>query len=361
MAVAWIGNREASLQDAAGEAAKLLQSSRCPVFSFDTDVHGTRAAIALAERIGAAYDHVDGAALAHETALLTDRGSTTVAPGEARRRADVVVIVGELPEAHRRLLLEFAVTGPDLPAAAERAFFSVGNIAPALDGKRKVTPLTCEGHGLAATLAGLRAQCAGRQVTAPVKNFDRFAAALAKARYPVFLYSGHSADALALEMLQGLISDLNASGRAAGLLLPASESGWGAALASGWMTGFPPRTGFSRGFPEFDPWRFDVARMIADGEADCHLWISGDPERPPPKARNGLPLIVCARTDGPAAGAAVTVGIGQAGLDHDGVVYSAQVGTLIAAVARTRSERSAAADILRAIATAIPAGAVLPC
>ena len=100
MAVAWIGNREVLVERAAEHAAALLHSSRCPVFSFDTDVHGTRAAIALAERIGAAYDHIDGAAVARETALFTDRGGMTIAPGEARRRADVVVIVGEMPEAH---------------------------------------------------------------------------------------------------------------------------------------------------------------------------------------------------------------------------------------------------------------------
>ena len=53
MAVAWIGNRETLVERAAEHAAELLRSSRCPVFSFDTDIHGTRAAIALAERVGA--------------------------------------------------------------------------------------------------------------------------------------------------------------------------------------------------------------------------------------------------------------------------------------------------------------------
>ena len=62
MAVAWIGNRETLVERAAAHAAALLGSSRCPVFSLDTDIHGTRAAIALAERVGAAYDHADGAA-----------------------------------------------------------------------------------------------------------------------------------------------------------------------------------------------------------------------------------------------------------------------------------------------------------
>ena len=107
-----------------------------------------------------------------------------------------------------------------------------------------------------------------------VSNFDRFAASLAAARFPVFLFSGHGADELALEMLQGLITDLNRKSRASGLHLPASESGWGSTLASTWMTGFPMRTGFARGMPEFDPWRFDVARMLAAGR---QMFISALP------------------------------------------------------------------------------------
>lgn len=359
MAVAWIGNREAQLQRAAGEAAKLLQSSRCPVFSFDTDVHGTRAAVALAERVGAAYDHLEGAVLARETALFTDRGGMVVSPGETRRRADLVVIVGDLPEAHCRFLLELAVTESDQPAAGQRSFFSAGTKTPPLDGKRSATQLTCGEAGLAATLAALRALCAGRRVSAPVANFDLFAKALAEARFPVFLFSGHAADTLALEMLQGLIGDLNATGRASGLHLAASESGWGSALASTWMTGFPPRTGFSRGFPEYDPWRFDVARMIAAGEADCHLWISGSAERPPP--HEDMPLIALAKTSRPITGAAVTIRIGEAGVDHDGIGYSGRIGTLTALAARSPTDLPSAAAILRAIAEEVPAGAMPPC
>ena len=74
MAVAWIGNRETLVEHAAEHAAALLRSSRCPVFSFDTDVHGTRAAVALAERVGAAYDHIDGAALAPRDGAVHRQG-----------------------------------------------------------------------------------------------------------------------------------------------------------------------------------------------------------------------------------------------------------------------------------------------
>lgn len=363
MAVAWIGNREMPLERAAEQAASLLSSSRCPVITFDTDIHGTRAAIALAERIGAAYDHLDGAALAREAALFTDKGGMFAAPGEVRRRADVVVVVGELPEVHHGFVAELAETVPDLSPGNARQFFVIGNSETPtlpLGDTREATLLSCGEMGVTATLAVLRAQCAGRQVAAPAENFDAFAKALAEARFPVFLFSGHATDGLAIEMLQGLIADLNRKSRASALHLPVSENGWGAVLASTWMTGFPQRTGFARGLPEFDPWRFDVARMIAAGEADCHLWISTTDGWAPPES-SGVPLIVLTKASESVAGAEVTIAIGEAGVDHDAVAYSARTGSLRSIAARSASELPSAAAVLRMIADHVSSEAALPC
>ena len=361
MAVAWIGSRETPLERAVEHAAALLQSSRCPVFTFDTDIHGTRAAIALAERVGASYDHAGGAELARETALFTDRGGMFVAPGEVRRRADIVVIVGELPEIHRRVAADLADTLPDLAAGKARDFFLIGDgrtRAPPL-GQHKAIRLSCGKAGLAGILAAIRAQCAGRQVAAPVGNFARFKEVLEGARFPVFLFSGQS-DGLALEMLQGLLADLNRTARASALFLPASEEGWGSTLASTWMTGFPLRTGFARGYPEFDPWRFQAVRQLAAGEADLHLWISANGKAPPAAAR-GARLLALAKTSRPVAGAEITLAIGKAGLDHDAVSFAGRIGSLSFVPAEQASQLPSAATILRSIAERIPAGATPPC
>ncbi|PAQ04941.1 tungsten formylmethanofuran dehydrogenase [Mesorhizobium temperatum] len=363
MAVAWIGNRETLVERAAAHAAALLGSSRCPVFSLDTDIHGTRAAIALAERVGAAYDHADSAAVSRETALFTDKGAMTVAPGEARRRADVVVIVGELPQIHHQFVSELSATVPDLSAKNQREIFLVGSngaSAPPLNNGRTATLLSCGEASLGATLAALRAQWKGRQTSQPVSNFDDFTKALEAAHFPVFLFSGDATEGLALEMLQGLITDLNRKSRASGLHLPASENGWGSALASTWMTGFPLRTGFARGVPEFDPWRYDVARMIADGEADLHLRISSSIVQPQ-KKKNRMALIALAKTEEPIAGAAVTIAIGEAGVDHEAVVYSSRTGSLRSIDARAASELPSAATVIRLVASHVSAEAALPC
>ena len=359
MAVAWIGNRETLVTRAAEHAAELLRSSRCPVFSFDTDIHGTRTAIALAEAAGAAYDHRRGEALAREAALFTGKGGLTASPGEVRRRADLLAMVGELAEPARSLAAELAGTAPDLAARTKRALFSIGvRGRPAWPGK--TVRLGSARSDPGSVLSALRAALAGRQTAAPPANLAVFSAALQSASFPVFLFSGSGLDPLAMEMLQGLVDDLNRKGRASSLFLPASESGWGSTLASGWMTGFPPRTGFARGKPEFDPWRYDVERMIAAGEADLHLAVLAAGEVPP-KRRNGTALLALAVTERPVRGAAITFAVGEPGLDHDAVGYSLASGTLAATTASARSDRASAAETLRLIAGHLQPGEALPC
>ena len=64
--------------------------------------------------------------------------------------------------------------------------------------------------------------------------------------------------------------------------LAPGDNAVGVLQTCGWMTGFPMRTGFGRGYPEHDPWRFDGDRLVASGEADCVLWISAYRAAQPP-------------------------------------------------------------------------------
>ncbi|WP_246666252.1 tungsten formylmethanofuran dehydrogenase [Aquamicrobium sp. LC103] len=324
-------------------------------------MHGTRAALALAARVGASCDYVNGEAAAREAAVIAASGGMFILPGEARRRADMIVFVGEIPESHRAYVEELAISVPDLATGGKRGLFLIGadRGAPKRLGGREVTLLSCEGTDLAGTLAAVRALCAGRKVTAEVTNIDGFKGALAEAGFPVFLFGGGEADGLTLEMLQGLVSDINRRKRASTLHLPASEKAWGAALTSTWTTGFPLRTGFSRGYPEHDPWRWNAGRMLDAGEADLHLWLSATGGEAPPAAA-GASLIAVAKTARPAVGADVTIAVGDPGLDHDAVSYSVRTGTLAAVAARSSSQLPAAA-VLRAIIAHLPEGAEAPC
>lgn len=345
MAVAWIGSREVTGEQAVRRAAELLAQSRCPAFSLDGDVHAWRAAIMLAERVGAAYDQLDGEVLTRELALFTDKGAITIAPGEVRRRADCVVLVGEFPAAYRGWVRELMGSAPDLSGGGKRSIFRIG---VGVGSGKEISG----GSGAAQMLAALRVELAGRCSALDIRNLDAFRKALERAAYTVFLYSGTGLDELGIEMLQGIVADINKTRRAAMLLLPASEDAWGGALTSTWMTGFAPRTGFGLGMPEYDPWRFNVARMISEGETDLHLVLSGRSNivAVPRKVKT----IAVSCTDKPLPNAAVTIAIGQAGLDHDAVRFSSRTGTLIAVAAVKPSSLPSGATVIRLIAEALP-------
>src|SRR5262249_17041579 len=161
-------------------------------------------------------------------------------------------------------------------------------------------------------------------------TIDGLASRLKSARYGVAAWSAAGLDALAIEMLCGIVDDLNAETRFTGFSLAPGDNAVGVLQACGWMTGFPPRTGFRRRYPEHASWRFDGARRVASGETDCVLWISAY-RATTPVWGIGPPLIVL--TSGgadPACGAAVQIEIGRPGVDHDAVEHRPAIGTLVA-------------------------------
>jgi formylmethanofuran dehydrogenase subunit B len=92
---AWIAGEPAALDNAIAEAAKLLASSRHPlVAGLGTDVAGARAAVALAERVGAVIDHMHADALLRNLDVMRSSGVLLTTPSEAQVRADTLLVVG---------------------------------------------------------------------------------------------------------------------------------------------------------------------------------------------------------------------------------------------------------------------------
>ena len=120
------------------------------------------------------------------------------------------------------------------------------------------------------------------------------------------------------------------------------------------------RTGFAGGKPEFDPWRFDVARMLAAGEADIHLFVAAGPNKLPVR-RNGVRHIALAKTNAPVRGANITIAIGEPGVDHESVAFSSRAGTMTAVKAASASAIPSAASVIRMIGGYLDSGTPLPC
>jgi formylmethanofuran dehydrogenase subunit B len=133
------------------------------------------------------------------------------------------------------------------------------------------------------------------------------------------------------------------------LALTTPDNGAGVLATCGWTTGFPMRTGFGAGVPIHDPWRFDAERLVASEETDCVLWISAFGAAPPVWRSAVNVIALCERTTRLAEVPNVRITVGRPGVDHDAVVHSSDVGTLVAATASARSGALSVAQALERI------------
>jgi formylmethanofuran dehydrogenase subunit B len=357
-AAASIDGAPVSLDAAAAGAALLLARSRQPLIAgLGADIDGARAAIALAERVGGVIEHRHSAALLRDLDCLRETGIMLTTPGEARVRADVVLLVGDglteaWPSLTERLLAPPArPEGVDVKRRIIWLAPRLDAIIPGFDGDIEVVGAGL-GATLAANLAAFRARVKGRpvaQTQLPLSALDTLASIVKAARFGVAVWTAESLGALEIEMLHGLVRDLNDTTRFSTLPLPAPDNGAGVLAACGWTTGFPMRTGFGAGVPIHDPWRFDAERLVASGETDCVLWISALGAVPPTWQRAVNLIALCERTTQFAEEPNVRITVGRPGVDHDAIMHFSDVGTLVAATASARSGAPSVADALERI------------
>ncbi|HEX5510017.1 MAG TPA: tungsten formylmethanofuran dehydrogenase [Pseudolabrys sp.] len=365
MAGAWIKGKTATLEAATNEAAKLLRASRMPLIAgLGTDVAGARAAIALARKIGAVIDHMHSTALLRDLDVMRESGMMITTPNEARLRADLLLLVGPglveaWPEIPKRLFER-----PGTRTKRRIVWLCPGQSGADIAARWKIDVIGENPADLPVMLSALRvrARIAGNPVASKAPHWqkiDALASELAQARFGVAVWSALQHDELTIEMLCGLVKDLNATTRFSSLPLAPPDNAAAVQQVSGWITGFPVRTGFGRGYPEHDPWRFDAVRLVDSGETDCALWISAFRPVAPPWKRD-VPII--ALTNGPDSferPPTVAISVGRPGSDHDSVEYLAATGTLVSVTARARTDTISVADAIDAITAALPASS--PC
>ena len=374
-AAASIDGAPASLDDATAAAARLLAQSHQPLIAgLGADIDGARAAIALAERVGGVIEHMHSAALLRDLDPMRETGIMLTTPGEARVRADVVLLVGDgLTEAWPALN-ERLLTPPARPESADvkrRIIWLAPAIGARIGGFEGDIEIWGAGRGatLAVNLAALRAHVKNRPIAnrrgprsgLPLANLDAIATTIKGARFGVAVWTAASLGALEIEMLHGLVRDLNDTTRFSTLALPAPDNGAGVLAACGWTTGFPMRTGFGAGVPIHDPWRFDAERLVASGETDCVVWISAFGAVPPAWRSAVNVIALCERTAQFAQAPNVRIAVGRPGVDHDAVMYSFDVGTLVAVTASARSGAPSVAEALARIGARLEDANAQPC
>jgi formylmethanofuran dehydrogenase subunit B len=351
MGKAWIDGAAVSLETAAAAAALVLKTARQPAIAgLGTDVAGSRAAILLADKLHGAIDHMRSETVFRDLDVLRQAGAMITTVGEARLRGDVLLFIGSKLTKTWPQLMDYL--RPDLAPVFEaevtaRKIIWIGagrGEAPAGALELAATPAA-----LPNIIASLRAIVLGRKTTqtpAMTKKLTEIAEILKAAHFGIAVWSADTVDTLTIEMLTGLVIDLNKNTRFSCVRLVPPMNAAGVALTSGWMTGFPYRTGFGRGYPEHDTWRFDATRLIESGEADAAIWISAYGAEAPPWSAQ-VPLIaLTAKGTRFAAEPHVRFEVGVPGVDYDSTEYVPQAGTLVAVEAVQRSDASSVADIL---------------
>jgi formylmethanofuran dehydrogenase subunit B len=295
---------------------------------------------------------------------MQDSGWVTATLAEVRNRADLVLFVGTDTAAITPRFVErcLAPTATLFGSIRRELVYLGDGLEPALGLDAGITTLPCAAADLASALLALRALLArgkvrGETVGAlPLAALADLAAKLAAARYPIVVWAagefpGGSPDLL-VGTLAGLIKELNARQRCAGLPLAGPDNIIGANQVCAWQTGVPLRTSFATGAPDHDPLRWDGATLLAGDAIDALFWLASLRDIPVPET--AVPTVALFRPDStPARPVEVAIPVGTPGLDHAGSLYRTDSVVSMPVRALRDTGLPAAAEVLRRIAGAL--------
>ena len=366
-----VAGQAVSLQVAVAHAASLLKDTQLPVIGgCSTDVNGMRGLLALADRIGAVVDNMNFTGARNNFLALQDSGWMNTTLAEVKNRCDVLLVVGTDLESFAPRFFERYLWNTEAMFIADTQQREViylgkapsGDLSTSPNGK-KARVLECATSDLPEVIAVLRALVKGRPIRAtevcgvPVVDLQTIADTLKAAKYGVVTWAAgalaYRQAELTVQTLSEMIKDLNNTTRCSGLPLAGKEGDQTANQVCGWTTGYPARTRFSRGYPEYDPFLNDTNSLLADGEADALVWVQAFNTNSTPPATD-LPTIVIGRSGMTFAKEPdVFIPVGTPGIDHAGHAYRMDNVVAIRLKKLRESGLPSTADVLNAIEQAM--------
>lgn len=310
------GNR-VSVSAAVNRAQRILSAARSPlVFGLArSSTEGQRAAIRLADQLGACID--TSASLCHAPSIMAIQqvGESTCTLGEVRNRADLVVFWGVDPvHSHPRHAERYSVfpKGEFIPNgrrdrtivvidSKETATSELADISVQLDQEKQfeliwrlrslvngVEPMpgdsTATPRDHAAQLAQLMTSCRCGVVF--------FGLGLARAS------SGHRV----VEALLRLVAELNAHTRFHARRMRIHGDVAGADTVLSWQTGYPFAVNLNRGYPRYNPGEYSAEALLRRREVDACLLVGSEAVRElSPAAQAHLAAIPTILLDSPMA------------------------------------------------------------
>ena len=331
-----INGQKASLDEAIRAATQLISASKLPMFGgLGTDVDGIRAVMALAEKAGGVVDHALSEGQYRNFRVLQSTGWFMTTLTETRNRADLIIVVGsDLHKLHPRFFERVVNVDASMlseaPLKRTVVFLGRGLDTSGVAGPRvgEVITLPCPLDQVTDIVSALRALMKGVPLNAEeiagvkVSDIAALAERCRKASYGVMVWAPPSLAfphaELTVQLVSEFVKEINETSRFACLSLGGNEGAVSAGAVCSWQSGYPLRVSFETGKPDYDPLRYSINRMLAQGEGDLLVWIASfTPDLPPPEAK--IPSIVFGTPGLKIPGTpAVYIPIGTPGADHSG-------------------------------------------
>jgi len=366
-----INGETVSLDEAVAKAAEILDASKQPIIGgIASDINGIRAAMALADKTEATVDSMDSDSAFRNLLVLQDTGWMTTTLTEIRNRVDLLIVVGSDIEADYPRFFERMVWNEESMFDQDIASREVIYLGKAPSGDASTSPagkkaqvLACDDADLPEVISVLRALVNGKTVQAEtvggiaVSDLSELAEKLKQAVYSVVVWASGSmtfdhAEA-SIQMLNEMIKELNVDTRCNGLPLGGKEGSTSVYNVSSWQSGFPMRTSFNRGFPDYDPYLYDSKVMLANDEADSLVWVSSfNVSRVPPET--DVPTIVVGRSGMTfEQEPEVFIPVGVPGIDHAGRTFRGDSSVAVPLRKLRDSGLPSTFDVLSAIEAAV--------
>ncbi len=367
-----VDGKAVSLEVAIAKAAALLKDTRLPVIGgCATDVNGMRGLLALADRCGAVVDNINFTGARNNFLALQDSGWMNTTLAEVKNRCDFLLVVGTDLEVFAPRFFERYLWNKEsmfLDDTSQRSVIYLGK-APSGDAStspsgQKAQVFECATEDLPEVVAVLRALVKGRPIRATsvcgitVVDLQTIADKFKAAKYGVVTWAAgalaYPQAELTVQTLSEMIKDINDQNtRCSGLPLAGKEGDQTANQVCGWTTGYPARTRFSVGYPEYDPFLNDSNVLLTNGEADALVWVHAFNVKAVPPI-TALPTIVVGRSGMIfAKEPAVFIPVGTPGIDHAGHAYRMDNVVAIRLKKLRDSGLPSTADVLNAIEQAL--------
>ena len=306
-----INGSAAEFEAAIEAAAQILNSSRNPlIYGLSrSSTEGQRAAVQLADRLGATIDTTASRCHGPSILALQHVGESTCSLGEIRNRCDLIVFWGSNPQlSHPRHFERYSVepAGQFVPGGRQDRTVVVVDVEPTVTSGQADHFLQVEPGRDFEAIWTLRALVQGipidedRPCGAPLEQLRELAERMKTCRSGVVFFglgltrreNGHAS----VEALLRLVTDLNSHTRfyARRMRVPGDVTGADSVLC--WQTGFPFAVNLARGYPRYGPGEYSANELLERRETDACLIVGSESiARLSPQALanlNELPTIV---------------------------------------------------------------------